>query len=224
VYLYASKADARALAGQQPVEVLVAKVNIPAGTSATEAQAKAYFQKKAVARSAAVPTALSPDSLTSINGKVALAPIFAGEQILPAQFGDSGQASGLALPPGTLAVSVQVGDPARVAGLLRPGNDVAVFVTITPRTGSAAGSAVTRLLLPKARVVAIGSTTSRPAADQTATNGTATTNPLVTLALNQNEAQKLVFASQQGSVYFGLLTANSDVSPGLETNASNLFN
>ena len=78
----------------------------------------------------------------------------------------------------------------------------------------------TRVLLPKATVLAAGSTTvvpqSAPAEELPKT--------LLTLAVDQSEAQKVIYASQNGELYFALLDEDSQVSstePG--TTAENLF-
>jgi pilus assembly protein CpaB len=221
VFVYASSANARALHGQHPVEVLVAKTRIPVGTSALQATQKGMFEKKTIARAAATPGALAPTALATLDGKVALADIYPGEQILPVKFGIAAQTSGLPIPPGLMAVSVQLGDPARVAGFVAPGSVVAVFATLSPSGGT--GGTSTRLLLPKALVVGVGPTTvgSTPA---NANPEQQLPRTVLTVALAQKDAQKLVFAAQQGQVYLALLTTSSVVTPDLGITRQNLFN
>lgn len=234
VFLYASSANARALRGQHPVAVLVAKSQIQLGTSVQEASQKGLFERKTIARADAAPGALAPAALATLVGKVALATIYPGEQILPAKFGSVAQTSGLPIPPGLVAVSVQLGDPARVAGFVSPGSFVAVFATLSPSGGSTKGGTATftRLLLSKAQVVAVGPTTvgATTADGQPTGKGATGTNPesqlpraILTVALSQKDAQKLVFASQQGQVYFALLTAKSTVAPDAGVTLQNLF-
>lgn len=237
VFIYASTANDRALRGQHPVELLVAKSEIPAGTTGLAAESKGLLVTKKVARAAAAPNALAPGALQSIASQVALSTIYPGEQILPAKFGALGQTTGLVIPPGMIAVSVQLGDPARVAGFVEPGSFVAVFATLSPSGGTTAGGTATftRLLLPKAQVVAVGPTTAGNAASadgQQSAKGTAAagTNPeqqlpraILTVALTQKDAQRLVFASQQGQVYFGLLTTKSVVAADTGITLRNLF-
>ena len=45
---------------------------------------------------------------------------------------------------------------------------------------------------------------------------------IVTLAVDQEEAQRLIFASQKGQLYFGLLTENSKVGALPPTNGVNI--
>lgn len=223
VLAYANNANARALASQNPVRVVVAAVDIPAGTSVRDAKRKGMLQEKTIARDARVPNALSPDSLPGLEDKVALSTIYTGEQVVAAEFGNVGAVSSLGIPPGMLAVSVQLTDPARVAGFVAPGSDVAVFLSV----GGGGTGAFTRLLLPRARVVAVGPSTVAPLGSQPATatpGGEQVPRAILTLALNQGDAEKVVFAGQQGQLYFALLTDRSVVSKTPGVTLGNLFN
>jgi pilus assembly protein CpaB len=150
---------------------------------------------------------------------VALVPIAAGEPILETQFGDVNQTGALPIPEGKMAVSVELDDPARVAGFVVPGSRVAIFLT----TGSGDEQDSTRLLLSDIEVIAAGQTTAAPAdAESQPTEELPTA--LLTLAVDQVEAQKIVYGSQHGQMHFGLLREDSDVSetdPG--TSSDNLF-
>jgi pilus assembly protein CpaB len=221
VFLYVNGVNDRALAEQKPVRVLVAKTQIAAGTPVRDAQAAAAFATKEVSASSAADGALS--DLTPIVDMVALSTIFPGEQILTAKFGQPGDTSVLPIPEGKMAVSVQLGDPARVAGFVSPGSEVAIFLTI----GGAGDDDVTRVLLPKVQVIATGATTV--VSTTTEAGGTTQTEQLpkaiLTLAVDQVEAQKVISASQHGQLYFGLLTKDSIVNQS-DAGASpdNLFN
>lgn len=219
VFLYVNDVDDRALKDQEPVEVLVAKSDIVAGTTASAAAAAGAFELKKVARSSVVSTAVS--SIDAVRDKVALSTIFTGQQVLSVQFGDAAASQILPIPDGKLALSIQLGDPARVAGFVEPGSKVAVFVTLTP-TGT--NQVQTRLLLPTVQVIAVGPTSLTPAnADGTGANKEALPRAILTLALDQRQAEKLVFASQQGQVYFGLRNDKSKVTPSAGVNIANLF-
>ncbi|MCU1587929.1 MAG: hypothetical protein JWN31_1422 [Frankiales bacterium] len=211
VFAYVSKVDDRALKDQNPVTVLVVKKAIPEGTSVATAQSTGSFDTKEIAGAAVAPGALS--DLTPIRSLVALAPLFPGEQVLQAKFGVAGSSSALAIPAGKLAVSVQLTDPARVAGFVTPGSEVAIFITTgaVPKTST---------LLARVTVLAAGPTTVAPTNN---TNTEALPRAILTLALSQLEAQKVIFASQSGQLYFGLLDAASKTSVGGGVNSANLF-
>ena len=226
VFVYVKGADDRALRGQQPVEVLVAKTQISAGTPVAEAASRGDFVTKRVPVSAVAVGALS--TIEPIRESVALAPIYPGQQILTPMFGKTASetaASSLPLPEGDLAVSFQFGDPARVAGFVQPGSKVAVFVTASPKSSDSGKQLpdFTRVLLPSASVIAVGPTTLVAPTDPKQANTEAVPKALLTLALDQNQAAKLVFASQHGQLYLGLLNDKSKVTAGTVVTADNLF-
>ena len=217
VFLYAQGANDRATADNKPVDVLVASSQIASGTSGSAAQSAGAFKTQSVPKSAVAPGALT--SSDSIKSELALSTIFPGQQIIAAQWGSTPEStSSLPIPKGKIAVSIQLGDPARVAGFVQPGSNVAVFSTL---------AAATQLLVPSVEVIATGPTTL-VSATSTDTSGNTNTEQLpkalMTLAVSQADAQKIIFASQQGELYFGLLTTTSKVLPKLPaTNATTLY-
>jgi len=222
VFLYVNGVNDRALADQEPVQVLVATAPIAAGTTAQEAQSSGALEKRTVSRASVAEGALS--DITPVADEVALAPIFIGEQIIEAKFGQPGNTSSLPIPDGKLAVSVQLADPARVAGFVAPGSEVAVFLTIERVRGS--GNEITRVLLPKVQVIATGASTvvSTTTTAEGETQTEELPRALLTLAVTQAEAQKVVYGSQHGQMYFGLLTEGSEVNKSDNgVTAENLF-
>ena len=217
VFLYVQGVDQRAQAAYEVVEILVATDTIPAGTSAQQAERAGDLELRPFLRTSLA--GLSPLSdVTGISTQVALAPIAAGEPILDAQFGDRGQTSALPIPSGQLAVSVQLDDPARVAGFAVAGSQVAIFYTSTDGGGD-----TTRILLSDVTIIAAGGTTVTSAAGNEAPTEDLP-KTLLTLALDQEDAQKIVYASQHGQLYFSLLGEDSTVSQSENgTNDQNLF-
>ncbi|HEV2888770.1 MAG TPA: Flp pilus assembly protein CpaB [Frankiaceae bacterium] len=222
VYFYVSRTDERAIEDQQPVEVLVAKTLIKAGTTGLAAERSGSFRLETVPKSVRIEGALTATG--AIGDLVAVSDIFPGEQIIQAKFVVPGSAGALPIPSGKVAMSVQLGDPQRVAGFVKPGSDVAIFVTIAvpPRAGQPVGAAATRLLLPRISVLAVGPTTLRPATGTDANKETVPT-AILTLSVDQVQAEKLIFASQNGLLYFTLLTKDSKVAPGPGIDATTLF-
>lgn len=221
VFLYVNGIAQRAEADYDLVEILVATAPIEAGTTAQGAQDLGALELRPfLSKSLAGLPALS--DISGVAEKVAVAPIAAGEPILETQFGNSGASSTLPIPDGKLALSVQLGDPARVAGFVGAGSEVAIFMSTA--SANRAGD-TTRLLLPKVSVIAAGSTTViAAAADDAGGAGEAIPKTLLTLALDQREAQKVVFATQNGQLYFALLGGDAELStadPGVT--AENLF-
>jgi pilus assembly protein CpaB len=132
---------------------------------------------------------------------------------MKAKFGKPGDSSRLTIADdGTMAVSISLSDPNRVDGYIIPGSDVAVF--LTTRTG-------TRLLLPHATVIAVGSRTLVPSSGQSASQADAS---IVTFGVDQADAQKLMYAQSVGTLYLGLLSKDSKIDSKLPaTSASNLY-
>jgi pilus assembly protein CpaB len=103
-----------------------------------------------------------------------------------------------------------------------PGDEVAIFLN----GDIGGGNSGVRLLLPRVKVVAIGSTT---VVSTTTTNpgGAQTTEQLprtlLTLALDQADAEKVLYASGNGELALGLLNDKSKVSPDQGVSGQNLF-
>jgi pilus assembly protein CpaB len=226
VFLYARGADQRAAAGQELVKVLFAKSEIAVGTTGTAAAQSGALEQREVTKNSVAEGALS--DISPVANQVTLAPIFPGEQILQQQFGAPGSQSALPIPAGKVAVSVQLGDPERVAGFVTSGSHVAVFATVATAAGTtAAGQGnLTQVLLPDVLVVGVGSSTLVTTTTTTASgqqNSEQISRAILTLALDQTEATKIIYATQQGQLYFALLTADSKVSPGGGVTSANLF-
>jgi pilus assembly protein CpaB len=211
IFAYVNRTDERALKDQEPVRVLVATELIHAGTTASAAETNGSFELQAIPRAATIPGYLT--STRAISSLVAVADIFPGEQIIPQKFAVAGASGSLPIPSGKIGMSFQLGDPQRVAGFVKPGSDIAVFVSIQDQT---------RLLLGKVSVIAVGPTTLRPTSGDNA-NKEAVPTAILTLAVDQVQGEKLVYASQNGQLYLALTTKDSKVAPGPGIGAGNLF-
>ncbi len=219
VFLYVNGIDQRARKDFDLVEVLVATAPIEAGTTAQAAQDLGSLELRPFLRQSLTGLNALSD-IAGVADKVAVAPIPIGAPILESQFGSSGVSSLLPIPDGKLAVSVQVTDPARVAGFVGAGSEVAVFMSTVEANRS---GTTTRLLLPKVTVIAAGSTTVI-ASDSAAEGTEAVPKTLLTLALDQRQAQKVVYATQSGQLYLALLGGDAELSTSdPATTAENLF-
>lgn len=220
VYLYAKQANDRAIAEARPVDVLVAKTLIPAGTSADQILTDNSVEIQQIPAQSVAEGAIG--DIQGVAGQVAINPIFPGQQILTQLFGETaGAVTGINIPEGLLAASFSFGDTARVAGFVNAGSEVAVFLT-SPAVGDNE-EPTTRLLLPNVQILAVGATTITPPADPTQANPEAPPRATMTIAVTQKQLEKLVFAQQQGELYLGLLNDASEVRPDQGTNSDNLF-
>ena len=143
------------------------------------------------------------------------------------------------IPPGMIAVTVYMCISEAVADYVTPGSDVAVFNTLVSATGvqrtcetqhqnlsarqiiskiTNRGGSATLLVLQKAEVLAVG---QNPAAHSApgGSSATATADPsstsspagsvLVTLAVNQDDAERLILIDEVGLPYMALLGPSS---------------
>jgi pilus assembly protein CpaB len=225
VFLYVRGADNRAVAAQAPVQVLKAVGQINPGETLAQAQSEGKIQLGTVPRDQVLPGAVN--STAGMENEVALSTIFPKEQIITGKFGAAGDQDVLTIPDGDIAISVNLSDTGRVAGFVSPGANVAIFVNGSNGGSSGtAGQDSTRLLLPKVQVIAVGATTviSKTTTDAA---GAQTTEQLpktlFTLAVNQAEAEKIMYASTHGELSFGLLNEKSKVKPDQGVGSQNLF-
>lgn len=218
VFIYVNGVNDRALAGQNPVSVLVAKGTITVGTSAAAAEAAGDFKTEKVPADALAQGYLS--SIDSIRSQLAVTTIVPGQQIVRAEFANNSANTALPIQPGMLAVSVQLTDYGRVAGFVQPGAHVAIFIDASPKalgTGQQLDQVV-RTLLPNVEVLAAGPVTLTP---QTTTNSNGQTNTqqisqaILTVEVTQQQAEELVFAQDHATLYFALLASGDEqIGPG----------
>jgi pilus assembly protein CpaB len=157
--------------------------------------------------------------------KVALTTVYPNEQIVTAKFGEAGEQEVLSIPDGKIAISISLSDTARVAGFVNPGAEVAIF---SSADAGAMGNddTATRLLLPRVPVIGVGSTTvvSTTTTDE---SGAQTVEQLprtlMTLAVDQADAEKIMFAARNSELSFALLTEKSDVKAGPGVTSDSVF-
>jgi pilus assembly protein CpaB len=210
VVLYVRGVNQRVTAREAPVQILIAKKVIPAGTTGATASAEGDLEFTKIASAAVAEGALR--TIDPVANLVANAPIYPGEQILSKKFGKPGASNLLTIPtPGTMALSVSLPGPARVNGFIVPGSQVAVFLT-------AGGSS--RLILDRVTVIAVGTRTLVPSSGQT--SSTDQPSDVVTFGVTAKEAQTLIYAQTAGSIYLTLLTADSSTPSLPPTTATNV--
>ena len=241
VVVYVGRADARALNGVQTVQVVVAKGAVTRGQSVAAAQAAGLLTTEALPRKT-VPLAAVAKLQPSDSALVFAGNLTAGEIVLQSGLVPTATTvDSLQIPDGKLAVTVQLDDPARVASFVTVGSSIAIFDSYdvfepggsawTPTgdhlTDKREVDKATRLLLASVKVLAIGSSfasTPTPKASPDGQKNTAadTTLTLVTVAVDQNQAEKLIHGTQTGTLYLGLLGAYQ-VKPGPGVDNRTLF-
>lgn len=206
VWAYVSKAEARAVSGQSPVTVLMADSLIASGT--TGADAEELVSKKQVPQSV-VPSGALTD-LSSVSKETTNGDIYPGQILLRAQFGSPTAVLGpLSIPTDKVAMSVEMLDKERVAGFVQPGSDVAIYVI----KDYDKATALTKLLIRRATVLAIGPTAAKGKAntDKAGKNGQGgpVLTTVLTLAITIQEGGLLAHGATIGRVYFALLSKKS---------------
>jgi pilus assembly protein CpaB len=239
VLLYAAGADARAVAKQEPVQVLIAAKRIPAGTKG-KAIVEGGYVERVVMPASSVPADAVGSIDAGLEELVVTSDLQQRQVLLRGSFGEAAvRTGGLAVPDGKVAITVEIGDAERVAGHVEAGAEVAVFDTFTVAEGpgrTPAGDGLstdhkytqaTRLLLPRVEVLAIGERVeaddTKAKKDSTSDEKSKTQKVLVTVAVSQAEAEKLVLAATTGSLYFALLSDTSQVQPGGGVDNRTLF-
>lgn len=219
---YAKGADARAMAGQRTREVLVADQLIPSGTAATSLAD--HVKVENLPASAVAPGAVA--SLSALTGKVALADVLPGEQLLPARFGDPSQLrtpGTVAVPPGLQEVTVQLEPQRALGGRLAAGDHVGVYVSLVNPDGSGSTDSVLHTVLvtqvqggtappPSTGSTGAAAATATPstAAATSTTAATPTSTLLVTFALGAKGAEAVVFGQEHGKVWLSLEPAGAN--------------
>jgi pilus assembly protein CpaB len=233
VLAYVHKADSRALDGMRPVSVLVAQGQIAAGTTANSATQAGLLRSESLPAKA-VPLNAVRSITPALGSLVMSARVPAGQLLLRPMLVTVAQLTGgVALPAGMLAVSVNLCLPEAVAENIGPGSEVEVLNTFAPSASTltagpnctgphqqqAYGHVHTVVVLPRVQVLSIGiagganraasaTTTgvfSHNSTDPASSSGSQPGNELVTLAVTQQAALRLVQIAEAGLPYLALL-------------------
>jgi pilus assembly protein CpaB len=223
VLMYVNGLAGKAQANEDLVSVLTATEVIDPGEQAGSAQADGKFELTSVPKSSVVKGAVT--TVKSMSDQVALGTIYPGEQILAAKFGTTAASEQtLTIPKGQIAVSVELTDPARVAGFVTPGSHVAIFVSAAAGTsGTTTTEAYTRILVPDVEVIGVGPTTVlSTAADSSKDSTDEIPKTILTIALDQKDSDRVLFAAGTGGLAFGLLGEGTKISPDRGVTAGDL--
>ncbi|MDE0804952.1 MAG: Flp pilus assembly protein CpaB [Acidimicrobiales bacterium] len=214
---YVGKAEDRALAGEELVDVLVLDADVPAGTSATELQQ--FVRIESVPTKVQAAGALA--GISDADGMVVSVDLVQGEQLtqgrlvsaeefnaIQARVGRGG--GSVSVPEGLLEITVPLDAVRTVGGTVRPGDHVGVIASFTglqSDDASVAGKDTSGFLLHKVLVTNVQGT---PVADPTRTATAEDRAPtpagslFVTLAVDAASAERVVFASSYGDLWLAI--------------------
>ena len=225
VYSYTQNADQRAVAGSKAAQVLIAVKQVPAGTTWGDAVKGGYMKQENMPAASTPDSALTSSTTSTVQTtEVAASDIGPGQIVLRQMFGAKVAATGvLAIPKGKIAITVAMANDADVAGFVVPQSEVALFLTTsvvrpagTKTTSDTFGTSlqVTRILLPRVSVIA---TSQAAPTDLGGTKAASSNNSsgsvLITLALTQEEAERVIEGRTIGQLYMGLLSDSSLTGP-----------
>jgi len=226
VFIYINNVKTQVKEEGKLVEVLVAKKNIPPGLSMEDILNRDMADTEKVPQKYVASDAIS--SPEKVREQYSVISISEGEQLTVSKFRASTK-TGLAykIPDNLRAVSVAVDEVIGVADMIRPGDHVDIIATLSfpSYTGTTGKNVVTRVLLQNIEVLAVGreiTSIEVEKEDAETTNETKaqeTVKRTVTFAVSSSDAEKLVFAEEEGSVWLALLPATEakTVSTGGQT-------
>jgi pilus assembly protein CpaB len=221
VISYAQGADQRAVKNLEPVDVLMVKTAIPAGTPVESMAASLTTEQLP----ASAVTGSSLKSLDSSNGKVAAVDLVPGEQLVSERLvapEDVKVAGSVKIPAGLQEVSFQLEPDRVVGGRLAPGDHVGVFVNLeNGGLEGKLGAETTKLTVRKALVTAVqrapeAAPTAAPTPSASADpggNSQDTTLPtgslMLTVAVSDVDAAKIVFAAEYAKMWLSKEPTNA---------------
>lgn len=234
VLAYVRRADARALAGMKAVTVLVAQNSVPEGTSAGGALQQGLLASQKLPASS-VPADAVRTITPDLSSLVLSSNLQAGQLLLRPSLVTAAQTTaGMVIPPGMMAVSVRFCVPEAVANAVQANSEVAVFNTVVAGAGGQVSAQPacdgphqqpqaswvrTRLVLGRVKVLSVGTAASQSGSTASTTSSQASSSAssqssvLVTMALSQADAEKVIQLTETGLPYLALLSPSSDTSP-----------
>jgi len=180
---------------EELVPVIVAKIKIASRTAIEESMIEA----KKIPRSFVLPN--SATKKEEVIGKICLAPIIGGEQIILSDdriaVRDTSLGLAFIVPEGKRAVTIRVDEKASVAGFIKVGDRVDIICSFD-RDDEEGGQKTVSILQNK-KILALGRETS-----STRKESPQEQQLLVTFALSIPEAETLILASEKGRINFAL--------------------
>jgi pilus assembly protein CpaB len=207
VMIYIQGVRAQIKEESTPVEVVVSRQAIAKGTPVETMKLQNMLEVKKIPKRYTTENTYS--SLPQLDDQVAIVDISQGEQLTNSMLKKTSQA-GLAhqIPEGLVAVSVPVDEVIGVSGQVEQGDHLNVIATFSPGPGGADAS---RTLLQNIEVLYISSDTTgtRSSARIGKTSAQGSQKKTMVLAISPNDAEKLVFAEEKGTVWFTLVPPNN---------------
>jgi len=192
--------------------VVVAKANIPAGTTGNSMVSNNLVAIEPIPAKDATATDLG--SLTGLSNQVLTQSVKKGQAIGTGEL--SASTSSISVPTGLNAVTVTLNGTQGLAGYLEPGARVDVYANITKAsTDSGASSTLplpcTELAMANVQVLDVESASPTYASHPTSAGRTIPASETILLAVSPSQARSIEFLSQNESI--SLVQTQQDASP-----------
>lgn len=237
--VYVQGADNRAAQGLEPVDVLIVKEPVPAGTKAEDLNK--FVELEAIPQSAVPAGAL--EGLKDQVGKVTAVDLEPGEQVLTSRLIDPRQLvpGTVPVPDGMEEVTVLLSPERLLGGRIEAGDTVTIYTSFKSEDDMPANAPVpeevkgwkqsTGLLFHDVLVTAVQKaapdTKKDSGKDEAGTTDSGIEMPngsaFVTVARNDADAAKLVFGAEFGTIYLAKQTDSSTKSDPPVTTFGGLY-
>ena len=199
---YVRDAEDRAVAGERMVDVVVASSNIDPNTAAEDL--------RAVTKAERVPEKVRSNGaitdLADVKGLVTASALVPGEILLRDRFASPGQVTKgvgeVKVPRGNMEITLSLEPQRAVGGLIKPGDRVVVIGTpgsSATDAGNVPGVLAHQVLITNLQVE---DRSGEPSRDETRTVAP-TKNLLITLAVDDGTAAKVLAFAADGNVWLG---------------------
>ena len=205
----------RSASAPSTTEAIVAKANIPAGTTGQAMEAQGLVGLEFISSKSTSATDLT--SLQGLNDEVLTAPVQKGQAISTSELTVGTQA--ISIPQGLDAMTVAISGADNLAGYLQPCSHVDVYANVTKvSSGSSAGASAglpipcTELAMTNIEVMDVSSTSPSLAATKGSTTGRSVPgSETLLLALTPGQARTLEFLSQNEAI--SVVQPDQEVNP-----------
>lgn len=196
---YVRGAEDRAVAGEKMTSVVIATKSVDAGTASEDLSVATKNEK--------VPAKARPDSaissLKEVKGLVTTTDLVAGEQLLRTRFAQAGSVrkgvGSVKVPSGFVEITLSLEPQRAVGGLISPGNKVVAIGTSSNGEVNTSTVIAHQVLVTN---VQIENKNSEPSKTETKTVAP-TRNLLVTVAVDDDTATKMLAFADHGNVWLG---------------------
>jgi Flp pilus assembly protein CpaB len=212
----ASKQSGTPTVGGTSTSAVVAKQDIPAGTTGQAMVSQGLVALQTIPTKSFSPTDLQ--SVQSLTNEVLTAPVHKGSAISSTELIAS--TSSISVPRGLDAMTVAVSGAANLAGYLQPGARVDIYANITKvSNGSGTASTLalpcTELAMANIQVLDVSQTSPALAASKASAGRTIPSAETLLLALAPSQTRSLEFLSQNETISV-VQTQNDTNSPPVD--------